>query len=118
FTLNYTGSSLTVNGGRVIGTGTFKVQPSGGTASLTGTGSSLPAFGSGLRIVSGIANANSVSVSGPLTIDSGATLSGGTINFSGNTFTNNGSLVSSSLTFGSADFVTPINQQLGGAGSF
>lgn len=113
FNLTYTGSSLTV-AGRVIGTGTLRMQRTG-TASLrsTGTGSLEAA----VRIASGTVNPE-LRMFGPFTIDPGASLSGGTgMFYVGNSFTNNGLVVSTSLTFGSANF-QPINQQLGGTGIF
>ncbi|MEZ5426657.1 MAG: hypothetical protein R2747_10355 [Pyrinomonadaceae bacterium] len=112
FTLTYTGANMFVNG-RVIGTGTFRMQPPG-TASLTGTGTDP--FATGVRIASGTVTP-STRVSGPFTIDPGATLSGGSLAFFGNIFTNNGAVASTSLSFDGLNF-QPVNQQFGGTGTF
>lgn len=112
FNLTYTGSNF-FNRGSLIGAGTLVMQPGGGTFSLNSTPNPIA---SGVRIASGTFTP-SLRVSGPFTIDPGATMNGGSLFYVGNSFTNNGLVASSGLTFGSLNF-QPINQQLGGTGSF
>ncbi len=113
FTLTFTGGSMG-SSGNVIGTGTLIMQPSSGTASLGGSGPNQ--FSSRIRIASGTVTPFA-DVSGPFTVDAGATVSGGSaLFFAGNRFTNNGA-VSSFLIFGRRNF-QPINQELGGTGTF
>lgn len=114
FTLTFTGSSFNTSNGGVIGTGTLRMQRTGTAATLNGTGTDP--IRTGVTIASGTVTP-STRVSGPFTIDPGATLSGGALHYMGNTFTNNGSVVSTSLSFGSANF-QPINQQIGGTGTY
>lgn len=113
FNLTYTGSNL-LNGGRLIGTGTLIMQPAA-TASLTGTGTDP--FATRIRIASGTVTP-SLRASGRFTIDPGAALSNGGLFFMANdVFTNNGSVASTNLTFGSVNFL-PIAQDLRGTGTF
>jgi hypothetical protein len=132
FTLTYTGKSISY-GGQVAGTGVFKMSPSSGAANLVGGG--VGTISSGLEIATGTVTAMGT-VSGPLVVDSGATLTGngfgivarsdvtinGTVSntgiryFLGNVFVNNGSVVDTFVDF--TGFGSPVTQQLAGTGTW
>jgi hypothetical protein len=131
FTLTYTGRSISYSG-QVAGTGVFKMSPSSGAANIIGAG--VGTISSGLEIATGTVTASGT-VSGPLVVDSGATLTGGfgivarsdvTINgtvsntgiryFLGNVFVNNGSVVDTFVDF--TGLGSPVTQQLAGTGTW
>ena len=135
-TLTLTGP-MNFFGGRILGTGLVKMQPTGGTASITGPLTIDPV----LEIASGTIKGKLIISNGKLKIDSGATLSlydfgvdatgdvenNGTINvfsdnpslrFKGSTFTNNG-IITGPVAVNFGNFVGgPFVQNLGGTGSW
>lgn len=128
-TLTHRGSLLS---GQFLGTGTFKMQPASGTATYSGNS------GPGMTIVSGTVMAAG-SVTGPLTVANGATMTlngfftarsdvtiNGALNRTGTqylnatgngTFMNNGS-ISADVYFGPFSGTTNVLQNLGGTGTW
>lgn len=128
-TLTHRGSLL---GAQILGTGTIKMQPTSGSATYQGNS------GPGMRIISGTVM-GAGSVTGPLVVESGATLTlnsfftarsdvtiDGTLNRTGTqylnatgngTFLNNGS-ISADVYLGPFSGSTNVLQNLGGAGTW
>lgn len=127
-TLTHRGTSFS---GQILGTGTVRMQPDSGATTFAANAPSM-------RIISGIVM-GSGSVSGPLVVDSGATLTlngfftarsdvsiDGTLNRTGTqflnasgngTFMNNGS-ISADVYLGPFSGTTNVVQNLGGAGTW
>ena len=128
-TLTHRGSLL---GAQILGTGTIKMQPTSGSATYQGNS------GPGMRIISGTVM-GAGSVTGPLVVESGATLTlnsfftarsdvtiDGTLNRTGTqylnatgngTFLNNGS-ISADVYLGPFSGTTNVLQNLGGSGTW
>ena len=135
----YTGNQMSF-GGQIVGAGSFVVSPASGSATASGGGANEIAsemhFASGTTTVT----SGTVAASGPVFVDSGATLgesgyggfaptgdmtvngtvncNGGTMYYLGNgTFTNNGSVVSTYFNLGKG-YGGPLAQRLAGAGTW
>jgi len=126
--------SLLNEAGTLSGTGSFRMLPGGGSATLTSASGGTVSCE--FRIVSGTVTANTnfggtLTTAGQFTVDPGATfngninatgnvnvngtLSNGTISFAGTTFTNNGAIASESVDFNPLGAMA---QNLGGAGTW